>query len=939
MKQPFVIAIMGMMLPIALSAYPGPTPESQGVSSGAIHLWANSLEAKGLSPQCYVIFRHGVKIAHGEWGRYSISAPMPLDGLTRILGHTASAIAWSEGFVAEDEHLLGLLKRLDEAGEGGIQAGDELGYYLEEQIGESPAEYLNIMMLNGLEGLQWHWGGMAGSRGEFRFGTGAWMQPHTLARVCQTWLGNGFAYKRRYFPHGWGERHPVGTMAYDGNLLAVLPEQDAVVVLFTGSDDNDALIASVKEELLTAFYDSALPENPAAQDVLWKNTRREYKGEGADGPKQYPTVTGKATFGKEHAILEMPPVGKVGRNSEADIVKLKDGRLLLAWSQMLGSTSDNASANIMKRYSTDNGKTWSEESILVKQPEGALNVMCVNFLRLASGDLALFYLHKQSENDCRPVMRVSKDEGETWSEARQIIPDEEVGYFVLNNAQTVQLTSGRLIVPTAISGYSKKIPTYYGERNRGGGVVLVWYSDDEGLTWHHSDKPVHAIDERGFTVRAEEPGVFELKDGRLAMHFRTDDDYQYIAYSSDGGRTWTESGRSTMRSPRTPATVERLSDGRLYAVWNDQSRDPDFRFRMPYFNGECCPMTLGVSDDDGQTWRPILDLEREGHFCYPFLREIDGFLYIGYCCEIGMKTQRVVKIPFDDVRNLPTLPGADKIEDISGEARKAALAASQVIVQEDVTTRAFDGAGARMDQVEGFTRYNFTIDGCEAWVMAPVEPLPGNPWIWGMEFPFAFKERTGVVEMVRQGFFYAHIVVGNNFACPDSMKHFDEFWKEMVRRGLAYKCTPVGISRGGLYGMRFAIQHPDRINCVYGDAPVCDFKSWPGGTGVGKGSPDDWAHLIKVYGFKDEADAIDWKGNPISNLAPLARKRIPLIFVVGDDDDIVPPCENAELVEQRYKGMGGTVHMFHKPGCGHHPHGLEDPTPVIELIRKYTMGE
>jgi hypothetical protein len=61
-----------------------------------------------------------------------------------------------------------------------------------------------------------------------------------------------------------------------------------------------------------------------------------------------------------------------------------------------------------------------------------------------------------------------------------------------------------------------------------------------------------------------------------------------------------------------------------------------------------------------------------------------------------------------------------------------------------------------------------------------------------------------------------------------------------------------------------------------------------------------------------------------------------LIHVVGDTDDVVPVEENTAVIEQRYKALGGTITVFHKPGVGHHPHGLDDPAPVAELIQTYT---
>ena len=40
------------------------------------------------------------------------------------------------------------------------------------------------------------------------------------------------------------------------------------------------------------------------------------------------------------------------------------------------------------------------------------------------------------------------------------------------------------------------------------------------------------------------------------------------------------------------------------------------------------------------------------------------------------------------------------------------------------------------------------------------------------------------------------------------------------------------------------------------------------------------------------------------------------------------------MVEERYKAFGGEIQVIHKLGIGHHPHGLDDPTPVVEFILK-----
>lgn len=240
--------------------------------------------------------------------------------------------------------------------------------------------------------------------------------------------------------------------------------------------------------------------------------------------------------------------------------------------------------------------------------------------------------------------------------------------------------------------------------------------------------------------------------------------------------------------------------------------------------------------------------------------------------------------------------------------------------------------GESVDAWHGFERHHFTIEGCRAWVVEPRQALPGYPWSWCMEFPDAFTERCAALALLEQGFHHVHIAVGNTFGGPSAMRQFSAFYKALRSRGLAEKAVLIGLSRGGLYAYRWASENPEKVSVIYGDAPVCDFKSWPGGQGTGTGSPADWKELLRCYGFANEAEALAYPGNPIDVLEPLARAKVALIHVVGDADDVVPVAENTAIVEERYRKLGGRISVIHKPGVGHHPHGLEDPAPVVKFI-------
>jgi len=201
-----------------------------------------------------------------------------------------------------------------------------------------------------------------------------------------------------------------------------------------------------------------------------------------------------------------------------------------------------------------------------------------------------------------------------------------------------------------------------------------------------------------------------------------------------------------------------------------------------------------------------------------------------------------------------------------------------------------------------------------------------------MEFPDAFTERCAALQLLNAGFHHLYFERFNNFGSPAALKQFNVFYGTVIARKLSRKGVLIGVSRGGLSAYRWASENPRKVAVIYGDAPVCDFKSWPAGKGKSPGSREDWECCMREYGFRDEAEALAYRGNPIDTLQPLARAGVALIHVVGDADDVVSVAENTEILECRYKALGGKIRVIHKPGVGHHPHGLEDPAAVVEFI-------
>ncbi len=236
----------------------------------------------------------------------------------------------------------------------------------------------------------------------------------------------------------------------------------------------------------------------------------------------------------------------------------------------------------------------------------------------------------------------------------------------------------------------------------------------------------------------------------------------------------------------------------------------------------------------------------------------------------------------------------------------------------------------------GFTRYEFPVGEHLGSVVTPKKVAEGRPWVWHGEF-FGHKPAPDIA-LLERGFHIVYLRVPDQLGSPYAVKQWDAFYDVLTtKHGLAKRAGLVGLSRGGLYCYNWAAAHPDRVTCLYGDAPVCDFKSWPGGKGKGKGSPRDWKLVLERYGFADEAAALAYTQNPVDNLAPLAKAGVPLLHVYGDADDVVPWDENTGLIAERYKALGGSITLIAKPGVGHHPHGLEDSTPIVEFFVKHAQ--
>ena len=240
---------------------------------------------------------------------------------------------------------------------------------------------------------------------------------------------------------------------------------------------------------------------------------------------------------------------------------------------------------------------------------------------------------------------------------------------------------------------------------------------------------------------------------------------------------------------------------------------------------------------------------------------------------------------------------------------------------------------------KGFERINFKLDGKEAQLTFPKKPFPGNPWLWRARFPGYHAEIDSM--LLAKGFHVAYINTDNQFGSPKAVTTWNKFYSYITKTyNLQAKVALHGHSRGGLFIYKWAKENAEKIACIYGDAVVCDFKSWPGGLGASKGGKKEWETLKAEYGFKSDDEAKAYTNNPIDNLDDLVKAGVRILHTVSLKDEVVPPDENSLKLVNNYIHLGGTATVSPcssgvQKSRGHH-YNIDNPKMVVDFIIRHS---
>lgn len=237
----------------------------------------------------------------------------------------------------------------------------------------------------------------------------------------------------------------------------------------------------------------------------------------------------------------------------------------------------------------------------------------------------------------------------------------------------------------------------------------------------------------------------------------------------------------------------------------------------------------------------------------------------------------------------------------------------------------------RENRWNGFKCEEFLFEGMRAIIVFPEKAEEERRWLFKTEYFDAFPSLE--IEMLKRGWHLAYVANVHRWCIDEDLDRKDRFCKYLCEHfKLSEKCVPVGMSCGGLFGTKFAAKYPNRVSALYLDAPVLNLLSCPAGVGRAKGALME--EFTRATGMTI-IDLMSYRENPIDKMHILKEHDIPIVMVYGDSDDVVPYEENGLVLEKYLRANGGVIEVFGKENCGHHPHGLSDPTPIADFISKY----
>jgi alpha-beta hydrolase superfamily lysophospholipase len=210
---------------------------------------------------------------------------------------------------------------------------------------------------------------------------------------------------------------------------------------------------------------------------------------------------------------------------------------------------------------------------------------------------------------------------------------------------------------------------------------------------------------------------------------------------------------------------------------------------------------------------------------------------------------------------------------------------------------------------------SFRVAGQPAFILWPAEKdrRQPQPWIFYAPTLPAYPdvhEKWMHEQFLAAGVAVAGIDAGEAYGSPRGRELFTALYDELTqKRGFAAKPCLLGRSRGGLWVSSWACEHPEKVAGVAGIYPVFDLRTYPG---LAKAAPAFGLTVGELESKLNEA-------NPIERVAAMAKAKVPVFIIHGDEDQVVPLKQNSAELVARYEAAGAkdAVTLVIAKGQGH----------------------
>ena len=304
------------------------------------------------------------------------------------------------------------------------------------------------------------------------------------------------------------------------------------------------------------------------------------------------------------------------------IIELSDHGLLVVWFGGFGEGKCDypdftEKAGIwMSRY--EEGRWSAPRLIVCHETERHWNPV---LHRLSTGELILFYKVGDSPRDWRGAFKRSYDEGETWSLEEEL----PVGFLGPIKNKAVVASDGSLICGSSVEAGTLEDPFQ---------STACWIEiASPSLEKWEKFGPIEIPNQK---FGALQPALYFGDDGSLHLlcrdraHRVGGEGFIWHAISDDQGKTWSELINTGLPNPDSGIDTLKLGKDAVVLVYNPSHEDR-------------WPLTLALSEDNGENWVPLLDIESERSE-YPYaLATQDGLIHIVYSYSKANEIQRRIK--------------------------------------------------------------------------------------------------------------------------------------------------------------------------------------------------------------------------------------------------------------------------------------------------------